>query len=279
MNINTNFTQINYMSKKRYVPPKCNVSNAEDAGLKIEDVFKENLGTNVKLGDKLNSGMNADVYYIQGWPNTYIARIERDYEKDFKPEKLAPAKENISGTVLESADGHLSISRQIKGEPLHGRDWRLGKSVNLETFWNTVEMLSKLPDKVYENYIDDVIKIREHGYDIDTWNPNNYLFDKESNRINIIDCISGFKKCEGLEMCDFYPFIDSRRLNLLIWDLNQEKREELAQTVIKFLDRMIGIAKKKGYNIEVEQLPKELLEHFYMNFATLLYRRSPIIFK
>ena len=36
--------------------------------------------------------------------------------------------------------------------------------------------------KVYENYIDDVIKIREHGYDIDTWNPNNYLFDKESKR-------------------------------------------------------------------------------------------------
>ena len=82
-----------------------------------------------------------------------------------------------------------------------------------------------------------------------------------------------------LEMKDFFSLLDYKRLPLLQYNKEGLSLEELADIVTKFMDRMIGIAKKKGFTLEVEQAAKEPLAQFYQDFPVLLYRRAITVFR
>ena len=265
---------------KKYMAPKMKIGTAEEVGIDLNKVIYSKYASDLKPGELINTGTYADVYSLQGWPNSYVVRIERTEDcNTFNPQKLIPSRDIENNTMYEIPDQMVSIRKRIAGEPLHGTNWRNNTAPKPEIFRNTMKDLAELPDKAYEKFIDDIISLRKLGFDIDTWNPNNYLLDKKNKCINIIDIIHSKHYGKILEMKDFFSLLDYKRLSMLQYNKEGLSLEELADIVTKFMDRMIGIAKKKGFTLEVEQAAKDPLTQFYQDFPVLLYRRAITVFK
>ena len=265
---------------KQYKAPKMKVGSAEEIGLDLNRVLHSKYASSLRLGELINTGTYADVYSLSGWQNSYVVRIERtESGNTFDPKKLMSSRDIENNTLYETANKMVSIRKRISGEPLHGKNWRNNISPKPKVFCETMENLAALPDEAYEKFIDDIVLIRSLGFDIDTWNPNNYLLDKKNKCINIIDIMHTKHYGENLEMKDFFSLLDYKRLSLLQFNKEGLSIEEIAAIVTKFIDRMIGIAKKKGFLLEVEQAAKEPLAQFYQDFPVLLYRRAMTVFK
>lgn len=265
---------------KKYVAPKMKTGTAEEVGLALDKVLNSKDSSGLKLGELINTGTYADVYSLDGWPNSYVVRIERtEVGKSFNPKELIPSKDIENNILYETSDKLVSIRKRISGEPLHGKNWRNTSIPSPDDFRKTMAELFELPDQTYEKYIDDILLIRKRGFNIDTWNPNNYLLDKINKRINIIDLLHSKHYGKDLEIKDFFGLLDSKRLNTLCYMKDKISLEELADIVTKFLDRMISIADKKGFKLEVPEAAKEPLAQFYQDYAILLYRKAEILFK
>ena len=209
-----------------------------------------------ELGEIINSGREAHVYSVKGYDGI-VARVSRD--SYFAPHKLRPMS-NQAVELYSSADKKISIQKRISGEPLHGKFWDISGKPSFDEFNKSMDVLEKLPDEAFEKYVDEVLKLRANGKDVDVINPNNYLVDVSNSKINIVDLEDNIYSKYDVTASDFYQFVDSKRLSSLLFESSLPEKEIIVKRVKAFFDRVDEIGKKKGINLSVEPIDYNKLQ-------------------
>ena len=272
-----NYAITNKGINRKYLKPVTRICSAENLGLKLDNIIQTPYAFFLKTGEHINSGYHADVYALQGWDNSYVVpRVIMENRPMLDGRRLRPAEPNYDNIVYEYPNSSTSIRKRIPGEPLHGKFWNKPYMANSKTFFETIKNLSEMPDRVFLGYIDDVVHLRESGFEIDTINPNNFLLDKYNGKINIIDIATADSRIgyvERLQINDFYPFVDSNRIEDIIRDMSVPERKVLVKTVQDFLNRMIDIAKMRGYNLFVPKAGE-----YNSDFISYVYHNDNMIY-
>ena len=200
-----------------------------------------------KLGDVINSGIEAVVYNVKNYKNL-VARVDKN--TSYNPFKMKQIENDVLGVIAGSKDGTMTVMKKFEGEPLYGKGWNIRHKPNQNTFESTIDNLNKLPDSTFSKLIDDIINIRKHGFDIDNVNPNNFLLDMKSKKINIVDISESKTGVKGIELDDIIePLLDYTRI------MNLEKISEATKSKIKsFIDRIISIGESKNLCFSMEKL-------------------------
>lgn len=203
-----------------------------------------------KLGKTINSGLDADVFEIKNYPDL-VARVER--KTDFSPYKLKRAKENVRHIWASNADESVTIMTKVKGTPLYGSNWTIGTAPNKKEYMKNLDEVLNLPDSTFNHYIDEIERIRANGCRIDTVNPNNILLDRESKKFNIVDIEEGKNIRNYINIEDFYPFVDARRLISLMRTMEPSEREVLTKKIKEFFAKIEKIGKERNIDLSVEK--------------------------
>lgn len=196
----------------------------------------------IKLAEKINSGVNADVYKTNF--DGYVVRLLRGNE--FKPNELK-IMDDPNGLIVAANDSDtMRLMKFVKGEPLYGGGWKVLPSISKEDYMKYFNMISNLPDETFAEYIQNIIKIRNNGYNIDIFNPNNYLL--HNNHIGIVD-LEKQKVHYKLALEDFNPLIDEVHLLNVLSEMDYDEITEFAKKIRTFYDKIIRIAKEEGQYI------------------------------
>ena len=210
-----------------------------------------------KLGKPINSGLDADVFEIQKYPDL-VARV--DHRTTFDTSMLKRAKENVRHIWASNADESITIMTKIKGEPLYSKNWMIGIAPDKKDYMKNLDEILDLPDSTFHNYIDEIERIRANGCRIDTINPNNILLDRANKKFNIVDIEEGKNKKNYTNIEDFYPFVDERRLIPLMKTMNPSEREVLSKKIKQFFARMEKIGNERNIDLSVEKVNHNKLQ-------------------
>lgn len=237
--INKNVKNCNI--KQKYLP--------DDIKLKSQptsDNFEHKIKLEeLELEDFLNQGRSAYVYNILDHPDL-VARVK--FFTDFIPEKLSfknsdPIRHIIAGTD----DFSVTIMNKIKGEPLYRKNWiKIGLSAS--EYLTELRKIKTVPDESFIKYYNNLLELRKKGYDFDTVNPNNILYDKVSQNFNIVD-IEPNGEVQGVTIEDFYPFIDATGVSPLYKSSKENIQQKLYDEIRMFLDKIEEIGKQIGVDL------------------------------
>ena len=231
-------------------------------GLK-EDLFETSMINlkNIKRSNFINRGHDYNVYNTN-YPD-FVLRVKRG--KIFNVTKnLKRYNDSLGLVYAQNDDESVQLMKKVSGEPLYGNGWTLMKDVDPFLYFKALRKIIRLPDKTFEDYIKKVLYIRKNGYDIDRFNPNNFLLDNET--INIVD-LSKTHVEPKISIEDFYPFFDEKILGTLLFNLPKESKDELITTLRNFLARIVKICRRNGQNVEIEKVDHSKLQ----NFVTYVY--------
>ncbi len=236
---------------RTYLPPEITIHQQP-----LNDVFDGRIYLrDLRLGPDINEGRSAVVYDIKGHPDL-VARVK--YGKRFKPEKLSfkfadPVRHIIAGTE----DLGVTIMKKLKGYPLHGKYWQILEDPLHCNYFPQLQALKAIPDEAFIKYYNDILELRKMGYDFDTKNPNNILYDAEKQRFNLVDIehLPGIKPEVTIE--DFYPFIDGARLRHFYSVSWPETQETIGKEAREFLTRIANIGDKMGVNLEMRKITQD----------------------
>jgi hypothetical protein len=231
--------------------------------------------TQIKLGKRINSGREANVFEILG-TNDYVLRIKKDL--DFSPKLLKgliPTDKIDDITVASNADESIKVLKRIMGEPLYGKDWNIHKDPNISNYFACLTRLELASDKVFVNYLKDVIELRKKGLDIDDINPNNYLYDVANQKINIIDVSKKTSKKNALTLDDLSPLVDGHKIGHVYSQLDNQWKQKFIKRLQTFIDRIVSSAKKEGIEVEIEAIDKTKLQ----STLTYLYHNDKQMLK
>lgn len=236
---------------RTYLPPEITIHQQP-----LGDVFDGRIYLrDLQLGHDINEGRSAVVYNIKGHPDL-VARVK--YGKRFKPEKLSfkfadPVRNIIAGTE----DLGVTIMNKLKGFPLHGKHWQIMEDPLHCNYFPQLQALKAIPDEAFIKYYNDILELRKKGYDFDTKNPNNILYDSEKQRFNLVDIeyLPGIKPEVTIE--DFYPFIDGARLRHFYSVSLPETQETIGKEVQEFLRRISDIGDRMGVNLGMRKIAQD----------------------
>lgn len=228
-----------------------------------QDVFEKAQKFNfsqIRLGNRINGGQDADVFEILGTKD-YVIRITK--EIDFSPKLLKglfPNDKIDDITVASNADKSIKVLKRIMGEPLYGKDWDLYKNPNMKDYFSCLSKLEQAPDKVFVDYLKDILELRKKGFDIDDINPNNFLYDEANQKINVIDIRKSSITNEKLTIYEIAPLLDGQRIRRIFKQLGNEEKESFIKRLQTFIDRIVSAAKKEGIDVEIEAIDKNRLQ-------------------
>lgn len=232
---------------------------------RAKEVIKDENLPDLKLGAEINRGNEATVYNVKNNPD-WVVRVEHKNKQDFSELGTNDFEDNPN-VITSTKSGECQILKRLEGEPLYGKNWKIGSKISLIRYFQEIEKIKKIPDEAFAKYCRDVIALRKKSIEIDTINPNNILYDKEKKEFNLVDTKKKIGVQEKLYIQDFYPFIDAKRLPTLYKHSGDLARYAIGKNVREFLDRIIEIAKKEGYEIKVEDINRRWLQ----DFVTYLY--------
>ena len=226
------------LTKGKMIFPYTRINNINSSKLSYIPQFQ--------LGEVINSGLEAVVYDIKNYKNL-VARVPKN--KNFNPFNLRPINGDIRGVIASCKSGAVTVMKKFEGEPLHGKGWDIRKRPVQEIFESTLDKLNELPDSTFSQLIDDIINIRKKGFDIDNINPNNFLLDIKSKKINIVDISKNKTGEQGIKLNDIIePLLDDRRIMYL------DKINVSTKTKIKeFINRIISIGRSKNLYFAMEK--------------------------
>ena len=124
-------------------------------------------------------------------------------------------------------------------------------------YFPQLQALKAIPDEAFIKYYNDILELRKKGYDFDTKNPNNILYDSEKQRFNLVDIeyLPGIKPDVTIE--DFYPFIDGARLRHFYSVSLPETQETIGKEVQEFLRRISDIGDRMGVNLGMRKIAQD----------------------
>ena len=264
----------NYSTKRKYLPPEIQIRPQP-----LSDIFDGQINLRyLQRGEAINEGRSAVVYDILDHPDL-VARIK--FGRRFKPEKLSfknadPNRHIIAGTD----DFGVTIMNKLKGYPLHGKHWQIMEDPQFHIYFPQLEAIKAIPDEAFIKYYEDILKLRQMGYDFDTKNPNNILYDANKKIFNLVDIeppIKGLKPEVTIE--DFYPFIDGARLRHYYSICTDPTRKLIQQEARTFLDRIADIGERIGVNLKMKDFDPDnpippFLTCLYHNKKLRLYQMN-----
>lgn len=270
-----NYTQIPFdrcdFSKKPETKVSFRGNNLVDKITQITSQDKKGLDK-LKLGEEINRGVEATVCDIKGHPG-WVARVKRGY--DFFPKNLefVTSEENPI-LIAQTKSGGCQILKKIQGKPLFGPYWNIFEMPNAKQYLEQLKEFEKIPNEAFVKYIKEVHELRQEGFEIDTINPNNILYDAKSKQFNILDTKKSKKLNSTITLEDFYPFVDGKRVGKLYKNMDSETKKEIAESVRKFFDRIIEIGKSENLDLKMEEIDHNKLQNFlvylYYNDETML---------
>ena len=230
----TNGIENNLLEGMEHNPLLQPTTDSFETSIKLKDL---------KLGDEINRGKESIVYNILNHPNL-VAKI--NYYAFFYPEKLSyKNNDSIKHIIAATDDFNVVIMQKIKGEPLFGKNWINKRMLTPDEYFSQLDKLKKIPDKAFIKYYYDLLELRKRGYDLDTVNPNNILYDDEKQCFNFVDVVESETE-HVVEVTDFYPFIDGAAVGLLYQNSSFEVQKKLEKETQLFWDRIEKIGNKIG---------------------------------
>ena len=226
----------------------------------------------VILGKRLNGGRDAEVFDIKNHPE-WVLRWE--YNATFDPRHLRAVEENPLGVIASNSDGSVKILKKVHGKPLFENDWDIFRDPPPEESLIQLREIEQIPDEAFARFYDDILELRKNGYQVDTTNPNNILYDKKAKKFNIVDINKNEYVIPRVAISDFYPFLDGARAQSFYRNLDDVSREDFAQTVRQFFDRITKITHAKGDKLKIEEVDHNKLQ----NFLVYLYHNDEEMLK
>lgn len=232
----------------------------------------------VRLKEKINEGSSAEVYSTNF--EGYIIRLIKNTK--FKPKALRVVNDPNGLTIAADNSDTMRLMKRVEGEPLYGKGWDMCETIPKEEYMTQFETIRQLPDDTFKEYIQNIIKIRENGYDIDYVNPNNYLL--HNNHIGIVDLEMNSLDSNGspikdvyFSIHDFNPLINRPQLIRIIKMMSTKELHSFSEEIKKLYDRFINIASGEGYNLHLDETKDDgpanrdqLLSYlYYRNFKML----------
>ncbi|MCM1265693.1 MAG: hypothetical protein NC200_05790 [Candidatus Gastranaerophilales bacterium] len=191
----------------------------------------------------LGGGYEAKVYNIS---DDYVLRIP-GAQKDLTNLKFEPAKNifedrNFGQAVAQTTNG-ISINKKVPGTHLYKiRDY------DVETYMQKLREYSELPDKTLDEYVSDIAFINSKGYRIDS-NPENFLYDKATQKIGIIDIRP--KGSSSLDLSEPYahdwtldPLVNGNDMIDIYDKASIDERKEIIKLITKLEDRLLPLCDK-----------------------------------
>lgn len=240
-----------------------------------EDVFDlKNEFANLRLVRRINSGRDANVYDVQGHPD-WVLRIEHDTE--FKPQKLkrVEKQDEVLGVIASNPSGTMKILKKLEGEPLHGKDWDIFEEIRASEYFSQLTEIENIPDEAFIKYYEKILDLRKKGYQVDTTNPNNILYDAKNKIFNIVDIEKKENVTPEVTIRDFYTFLDGARIGSFYRNAPTETRSILAGSVNKFINRILNISDKHNMNLQMEEINHKKLQ----SFLVYIYRNDEEMLK
>ena len=216
----------------------------------IKPMIKSTPFAELKLGKKINEGIQASVYKLQGF-NSLVVKTNK-----FDPQSLSWDVNSFTHKLLSSEDNRAVVMEKISGKPLHGKGWVMGDTPFVTVYKNTLREMLSAPEEAYVFYMKKVSELRKNGYQIDSVNPNNVLYDKKNKRFNIVDISKTDSDITQLKLEDFSPFWDGVRLLNIYDKANAVSKYQISKLVKKLMTKILSIGQKHGYHIEVEPFNK-----------------------
>ena len=254
----------NFGTKRKYLPPEIKIKEQP-----ISDTFDGRINLRfLEEGPYINEGRSAIVYQVKNNPDLVI-RIKFGHR--FKPEKLSfKNADPVRHIIAATDDFQVTVMKKMKGYPLHGECWHIMDDPNPAMYFEQIKALKDIPDETFIKYANDILEIREKGYNVDTTNPNNILFDNEAQKFNIVD-IEKIPVEKEVVIDDFYPFIDGARLLRFYTIATDETRELIQKEARLFLDRIAKIGNKMGVDLSMRKFNDD---DIIPQFMTCLYHNK-----
>ncbi|MBE7710336.1 MAG: hypothetical protein E7Z93_07815 [Cyanobacteria bacterium SIG32] len=242
----------------------------------VEDVYEAQGPNfaNIKIGQRINCGRDADVFEITNHPD-WVLRWEYDSPLDSRILRAVKEQDNVSGVLASNPDGTVKILKRVYGEPLYGKYWDIFNDPIPEESLIHLRQIESIPDEAFIKYYNDVLELRKNGYQVDTVNPNNILYDKKAKKFNIVDIKKADNVSPNVTMNDFHPFLDGARALSLYKRLDNVAREDFSRRVCKFFDRMIDLAKSQGGDLQVQEVDYNKLQ----NILVYIYHKDEEMLK
>ena len=184
-------------------------------------------------GDRfIGQGASNKVYAID---ENFVLRVDIDLDID----AVASAElhdvddvfqgKNFGQAVAKSQDDKVSINKRVSGKPLYlGIDIEENDDFSVENYLSTLETCLNFNENLIINFINDVLFINSKKYYIDITNSENFLYDVQNNRLNLIDLAYSPDWSQEINSnCILFPFIGNEADICAIYnisDVSQRKK-------------------------------------------------------
>ena len=207
----------------------------------------------IKEKNHLGAGAEADVYKIN---DKYVLRLFGG-TKFVMPQTFTPQLDifqgrNFGQPVAISHNGNVSINKFVSGRPIYEVN-----KFDEKAYMQNLRKYANLPDEVLEDFVENVAFLDSKGYRIDESNPENFLYDEETQKINIIDICK-----KGTSSLDLYgpynhfwilkPLVNAHDYENIYKKLDINERKEMIDLILKLQDRIIPMCQKYDIPIATE---------------------------
>ncbi len=228
----------------------------------------------LKIGPRINGGRDAEVFDIQGHPD-WVLRWEYDAVFSMRDMRMLENQDDVLGVIASNSDGSIKILKKLQGEPLYEKDWDIFRDPPIDETFIQLQKIENIPDEAFVKYYYDVLNLRKKGYEVDTINPNNILYDKTTKTFNLVDIKKDKFIKTDVNIKDFYLFLDGSRALSLYRNIDDLSREKYSAHVIRFFDRITKLLKQQGVDMQVSEGDNRKLQ----NILIYIYKNDKEMLK
>ena len=130
----------------------------------------------------------------------------------------------------------------------------------------SLKAIARFPISSYEKLLDDIIDIKQSGYSIDYENPNNFLYDEENQRINIID-LNRINTTNKNDFGNILSTIVGNKYSMIYMasakgTINKADKDETIKNFVTVMDKFIKAMQNKNLKFDTKNYYfRELLEN------------------
>ena len=231
----------------------------------------DNLDKKIKPENFLGGGFEADVYAID---ENYVLRMyggAKSVDYPFTPVEDIFEGKNFGQAIARTKKG-VSINKRVSGEHLYKCN-----DTDPATYMKKLREYSELSDETLDAFVSDVAFINSKGWRIDQTNPENFLYDKKTGRIGILDICK--KGRSSLDLYEPYghdwildPLLNGHDLFDVYQKLSSEERKEMFELVDKIEKRIVPLCKK--YNVPISKWKED--DYMFDSLINFLELRKSI---
>ena len=204
-----------------------------------------NLQEKINPQNFLGGGFEANVYGID---DSYVLRMydgATRIDSEFLPVLDIFEGRNFGQAVARTKKG-VSINRRVPGVPMYKCN-----DSDPKIYMRNLREYANLSDDTLESFVADVAYINSKGWRIDQSNPENFLIDKATGKIGIVDLSR--KGSSSLDLFEPYghdwilaPLVNSHDVFAIYKKLSPVERKELFDLIEKLEKRILPLCEKYG---------------------------------